>query len=91
MDIRHTRAGTIPDQATFVSPIMDLDLTDDEKAALIRELDQIIREDRYPLSPRILMLKAILGKLAPEPVRPPLPPLKYYEPPKTVMRKRRRG
>jgi hypothetical protein len=61
---------------------MDLDLTDDEKAALIRELDGIIREDRYPLSPRIMTLKAILGKLRPEPVHPPLPPLKYYEPPK---------
>jgi len=38
---------------------MTLDLTDDEKAALLRELDQIITDDRYPLSPRIVMLKAI--------------------------------
>jgi hypothetical protein len=56
-----------------ISRGMNLDLTDDEKTALIRELDGIIRDDRYPLSPRILMLKAILGKLRPEPERPPLP------------------
>jgi hypothetical protein len=31
---------------------MRLDLTDDEAAALIRELDRIIQDDRYPLSPR---------------------------------------
>jgi hypothetical protein len=30
---------------------MGLDLTDDEKTALIRELDQIIREDRYRFRP----------------------------------------
>jgi len=41
---------------------MNLDLTDEEKAALIREeLDRIIVDDRYPLSPRIVMLKAILN------------------------------
>jgi hypothetical protein len=49
---------------------------------------ELIDDDRYPLSPRIVMLKAILGKMRPEPERPPLPPLKYYEPPKAVMRKR---
>jgi hypothetical protein len=69
---------------------MDLDLTDDKKGALIKELDQVIREDRYPLSPRIMMLKAILGKLRPEPERPPLPPIKYYDPP-SKGRYRRRG
>ena len=87
-------ATPVPLPATPYAPIsggMDLDLTDDEKAALIRELDGIIREDRYPLSLRIMTLKAILGKLRPEPVHPPLPPLKYYEPPKAVTRKRRRG
>jgi hypothetical protein len=52
---------------------MNLDLTDDQAAALIRELDQMIDESRDPLSPRILMLKAIRGKLRPEPVREPLP------------------
>jgi hypothetical protein len=53
--------------------VMHLDLSDDEKAALIRELDQIINNDRYPLSPRIMTMKAIRSKLRPEPIREPLP------------------
>jgi hypothetical protein len=53
---------------------MNLDLTDDEKAALMRALDRIIRNDRYPLGPRIQLLKSILGKLRPEPIREPLSP-----------------
>ena len=32
---------------------MGIDLTDEEAAALAKELDAIIRNDRYPLSPRI--------------------------------------
>jgi hypothetical protein len=32
---------------------MNLDLTDEETAALLRGLDSIIDADRYPLSPRI--------------------------------------
>ena len=58
---RCTRQPGYPYQVTPYGPIsrgMNLDLTDDEKTALIRELDGIIRDDRYPLSPRILMLKA---------------------------------
>jgi hypothetical protein len=31
---------------------MQVDLIDDEKAALLRELDRIIQDDRYPLLPR---------------------------------------
>jgi hypothetical protein len=42
------------------------DLTDEETAALIRELGRIIDDDRYPLSPRIVMLDAILNKIRPE-------------------------
>jgi hypothetical protein len=41
---------------------------------MIRELDRIIDDDRYPLSPRVVTLKAILNKIRPEPVREPLPP-----------------
>jgi hypothetical protein len=52
---------------------MNLDLSDEEAKALAAELDGIVRNDRYPLSPRIQLLKAILGKLRPEPVREPLP------------------
>jgi hypothetical protein len=31
---------------------MNLDLTDEEASALLRELNTIIENDRYPLSPR---------------------------------------
>ena len=54
----------------------------EESAALIRELDCIIQDDRYPLSPRIVTLTAILAKLRPEPIREPLPQPKHYEPPR---------
>jgi hypothetical protein len=58
-----------------------LELTDEQTEALIRELSQIIENDRYPLSPRIGTLKEILGQLRPEPEREPLPPQRHYEPP----------
>jgi hypothetical protein len=51
-----------------------LDLADDEAAALTQELHDIVENDRYPFSPRIRTLRAILVKLRPEPVREPLPP-----------------
>jgi hypothetical protein len=69
---------------------MTLDLSDDETAALTRLLTNTIDADRYRLSPRIQTLKAILGKIRPEPVREPLPPLRHYEPPRASA-KRRRG
>jgi len=56
---------------------MQLDLTDDETTALTRLLTNTIDADRYPLSPRIQILKAILGKIRPEPVRNPLPSLRH--------------
>jgi hypothetical protein len=69
---------------------MNLDLTDEEATALLRELDSIINGDRYFLSPRIKTLKAIRAKIRPEPVRPPLPtPPKRYEPPRATSRQRR--
>jgi hypothetical protein len=48
---------------------MHIDLSDDETAALLRELDKIIEGDRFPLSLRVLTLKAIRAKLRPEPNR----------------------
>jgi hypothetical protein len=69
---------------------MNLDLTDDEAAILIKELHNIVMNDRYPLSPRILALQGILAKLRPEPARPALsPPPRVYAPP-TKGRYRRR-
>jgi hypothetical protein len=57
---------------------MQLDLTEEEGAALLRELNNLIENDRYPLSPRIRLLRAIRAKLPgapqePPPARPPTP------------------
>jgi hypothetical protein len=68
----------------------NLELTEAQKEALIRELSQIVQNDRYPLSPRIVALKEILAQLRPEPARVPLPPRPHYEPPSRG-RYRRRG
>jgi hypothetical protein len=68
---------------------MTIDLTDEQTEALIRELSQIIENDRYALSPRIGVLKEIRAKLRPEPAREPLPPLRHYEPPSKGRYKRR--
>jgi hypothetical protein len=69
-----------------------LDLSDEEAAALVKELADITGNDRYPFSPRIQTLRAILTKLPPEPAREPLPPPKVYTPPRaTGARRRRRG
>jgi hypothetical protein len=67
-----------------------LDLTDEEAAALIKELAEITGNDRYPFSARIQTLRAILVKLRPEPVREPAPPPKVYAPPRTTGTQRRR-
>jgi len=70
---------------------MDLKLTDEEAAALIRELNNIVWTDRYFLSPRIKTLEGILRKLRPEPPRSEPPaPQRHYEPP-SKGRYRRRG
>ena len=69
---------------------MHLDLTDEEIDALVGLLSRTIDDDRYPLSPRIQLLKSILAKIRPEPVREPLPPLKHCEPPRVGAARRRR-
>ena len=71
--------------------VMNLDLTDAETEALIQELRGTINYDRYPFSPRIRSLRAILGTLRPEPVREPLPPPKVYAPPRASTARRRRA
>jgi hypothetical protein len=55
---------------------MHLELSDEETAALTHELHDIVESDRYPFSRRIRPLRAILGKLRPEPMREPSPPPK---------------
>ena len=68
---------------------MNLDLTDEETAALLRELDGIIDGDRYFMSQRIKTLKAIRAKMRPEPAREPRPAPKHYAPPRATASRRR--
>ena len=56
----------------------NLELSQVEAEALVRELARIVDGDPYALSPRIQALKAILNKLRPEPAREAPPPLKVY-------------
>jgi hypothetical protein len=70
---------------------MTLDLSDPETDALATLLRRTIDDDRFPLSPRIQTLKAILGKIRPEPTREPLPPPKVYASPRASAARRRRG
>jgi hypothetical protein len=68
---------------------MTLDLTDDEAAQLLKELNGLIDGDRYFLSDRIRTLKAIRAKIRPEPAREPLPPPpKRYAPPRATRGRR---
>jgi hypothetical protein len=71
---------------------MNLELSDEEAAALTQERHDIVENARYPFSPRIrtrTLRERILAKLRPEPVREPPPP-KVYAPP-SKGRYRRRG
>jgi hypothetical protein len=71
---------------------MNLDLTDEETAALTQELHNIVENDRYPFSQRIRTLRGILANLRPEPMRKPLPPPpKVYAPPRATVAFGRRG
>jgi hypothetical protein len=87
--IQYKASGTRIQRLTASSTGHDLDLTDEETAALERLLGETINADRYPLSLRILTLKAILAKIRPEPVRKPLPPLQRFEPPSKGRYRRR--
>jgi hypothetical protein len=69
---------------------MHLDLSDEEAAGLANELHRIVENDRYPFSPRIRALRAVLNKLRPEPVREPLPLPKVYAPPRFIRGRLRR-
>jgi hypothetical protein len=44
---------------------MNLELSDEGTAALTEELHGIVENDRYPFSPRIRTLRAILARLRP--------------------------
>jgi len=72
---------------------MTPDLSDEQKRALVALLKRTIGDDRYPLSPRIRMLKTILAKLDPASVTTPnpYPAPKLYKPPRAVLTRRRRA
>jgi len=71
--------------------MLPLDLTDDEHAEIVRLLRATIEADRFPLSPRVRRLKAVLAKLAPPAPRPELmPPPKPPGEPSLALRKKRR-
>ena len=71
---------------------MDLHLTDNQVELLVAELDRIIIDgDRYFLSPRIQMLRAIREQLKPYPAQPAASPAqRIYEPPSKDRYSRRR-
>jgi len=46
---------------------MNLELNDLQTEALMRELSNIVQNDRYPFSPRIVALKEILAMMRPAP------------------------
>ena len=52
---------------------MQLDLTDVEILALLNLLTETMEADRYPLSPRIRVLRGILHKFGPMGPAPPPP------------------
>jgi hypothetical protein len=70
---------------------MNLELSDEETAALAAYLKRTIRDDSFPLSPRIRTLQGVLDKLDPPPAREPLPPPKVYAPPRAVAARRGRA
>ena len=71
---------------------MNLELTDEETEALLRELNEIVENDRFQFSPRIRTLRSIRNKIRPEPkAKAPPPPMRHYEPPHKGRYGRRRG
>jgi hypothetical protein len=74
-----------------ISPGMNLELTDQEAAALARYLRRKLDDERFPFAPRLDPVKAILAKLEPTAPRPePLPPLKPGMGPSVGRGRRRR-
>jgi hypothetical protein len=88
IQLTHHRLALVGEPPNVVG--MSPELTDEQTEALVRLLSRTIDDDRYPLSPRMRVLKDILAKFRPEPVRPPLPPRRHYEPPRAGRYRRRR-
>ena len=69
---------------------MAAELTDADKTVIATLLRETIAADRFPLSPRIRGLRAILDKLDPPRVVETLPPPKPPGEPSMALRKKRR-
>jgi len=69
---------------------MELGSADEETAALLLELNHIIENDRYPLSPRIRVLRGIRAKFLTAPQPPPRPPTPEERDPRRAPRQGRR-
>jgi hypothetical protein len=66
-------------------------LDDADLAVLVALLKHTIAADRYPLSPRVKRLRAILDKLKPPPPRPqPYPPPKPAGTPSLLLTRKKR-
>jgi hypothetical protein len=70
--------------------LMELQLSDEQAELLARELRELIDSDRFFLSQRVRTLQTILNLIRPQPLRPTLPPVKSYEPPRRGKYARRR-
>lgn len=66
-----------------------IELTEDERAALAAFLREAIAADRFPLAPRLRLLKSALEKIDPRPPRPELPPLKPAGEPSLFLTRKR--
>jgi hypothetical protein len=60
-DLRQPGSFVAAGRSHPISGVLHLDLTDEEAAALIKELADITGTDRYSFSPRIQILRAILA------------------------------
>ena len=69
---------------------MNLELIDEQTEALIQGLRKLIDDDRYPLSPRLAVLREILATLKPEPERQRPVPRRHYGSPSKGRFSRRR-
>jgi hypothetical protein len=70
---------------------MNLELSEEEEAALTNLLKRAIADDHFPLSPRVQTLQGILDRLEPRQARPVASPEPRVDAPQSRGHDRRRG
>jgi hypothetical protein len=70
---------------------MNLELSEEEEAALTNLLKRAIADDHFPLSPRVQTLQGILDRLEPRQARPVASPEPRVDAPPSRGHDRRRG